>query len=38
MPKTFICSAGAVDGGNMLGESWGGMLTIRKTGLIGKKK
>ena len=30
--------AGAVDGGNMLGESWGGMLTIRKTGLIGKKK
>lgn len=30
--------AGAVDGGNMLGDSWGGMLTIRKTGLIGKNR
>lgn len=30
--------AGAADGGNMLGDSWGGMLTIRKTGLIGKKR
>lgn len=30
--------AGAVDGGNKLGDSWGGMLTIRKTGLISKKK
>lgn len=30
--------AGAVDGGNMLGNSWGGMLTIRKTGLIGKNR
>lgn len=30
--------AGAADGGNMLGDSWGGMLTIRKTGLIGKNR
>lgn len=30
--------AGAADGGNMVGDSWGGMLTIRKTGLIGKNR
>lgn len=30
--------AGAADGGDMLGNSWGGMLTIRKTGLIGKNR
>lgn len=30
--------AGAMDGGDMIGKNKGGMLTIRKTGLIGGKK
>lgn len=30
--------AGAMDGGDMIGKSKGGMLTVRKTGLIGRKK
>ncbi len=30
--------AGAVDGGDLIGKSQGGMLTVRKTGWIGRKK
>lgn len=29
--------AGAIDGGDLIGDSFGGMLTIRKTGIIGRR-
>lgn len=38
LPGWNFTLSGAIDGGDMIGKSQGGMLTIRKTGWIGRRK